>query len=193
MDDHSEALSRIFDSRARHKWSDKPVPLELIHKLYEYVRFGPTSVNSMPARFRFVMSQSGRDRLSALALGANVEKVRTAPCVCIIAYDEKWYEMMPKLMPYNADIKAVFAGNEQLAHSTAFRNSSLQGAYLMIAARLLGLDCGPMSGFNAPGVDAEFFAGTSLKSNFLCALGYANDEPHPRLPRLTFEDAAEIL
>ena len=191
--DHREALSRIFDSRARHQWSDKPVPADLLHELYDFVKLGPTSVNSLPARFRFLVSQEARDRLARHAFDTNRTKISTAPCVVIIAYDAAFYEQLPKLLPIKAGVRDLFAANHKLAHATAFRNSSLQGAYLMVAARLLGLDCGPMSGFDNAGVDEEFFNGTSLKSNFICALGYACDEPFPRLPRLEFDEAAEIL
>jgi nitroreductase len=193
MGDHREALSRIFDSRARHAWSDTAVPEELIRELYDFVKLGPTSVNSLPARFRFLLSQGARDRLACHALDNNKNKVRTAPCVVIIAYDEAFYEQLPKLLPIREGARDLFAANPELAHATAFRNSSLQGAYLMVAARLLGLDCGPMSGFDNRGVDEDFFSGTTLKSNFICAIGYADDEPFPRLPRLTFDEAAEVL
>ena len=192
-EDHREALSRVFDSRARHKWSDKPVPEALVREVYDFVKLGPTSVNSLPARFRFLLSHSAKERLAGHVFESNSTKVLTAPCVVIIAYDEAFYEQLPKLLPIRQGVRELFADSPELAHSTAFRNSSLQGAYLMVAARLLGLDCGPMSGFDNAGVDNEFFAGTTLKSNFICALGYANDEPFPRLPRLCFEEAAEVL
>jgi 3-hydroxypropanoate dehydrogenase len=193
MTDYAEAVSRIFDSRARHKWSDKPVPMALIRRLYEQVKFGPTSLNSSPARFTFLVSQAAKERLASHALDANIEKIKTAPCVVIIAHDASWYERLPQLLPIRPQMKDAFVGNPQLAASTAFRNGSLQGAYLIVAARLLGLDCGPMSGFSNAGVDAEFFAGTTLVSNFLCAIGYAIDEPFPRLPRLGFEEACTVI
>jgi len=193
MEDYTEALDRIFESRARYKWSDRPVPLELIHKLYDYVKLGPTSVNGSPARFCFVVSQEARNRLAAHAMESNKTKIATAPCVAIIAYDEAFYEQLPKLLPIKEGARDLFAANAELSHDTAFRNGSLQGAYLIAAARLLGLDCGPMSGFHNAGVDEEFFGGSTWKSNFLCALGYANDELFPRLPRLGFEEAAQIL
>jgi 3-hydroxypropanoate dehydrogenase len=193
MEDYSAALSRIFEGRARYKWSDKAVPMELIGKLYDYVKFGPTSVNSSPARFTFVFSQEAKDRLAAHAFDNNKEKTKTAPCVVIVSYDEAWYEALPKLLPIKEGARDIFAANAPLAQSTAFRNGSLQGAYLIVAARLLGLDCGPMSGFNNAAVDADFFAGTTLKSNFLCAIGYANDELFPRLPRLSFDEACTVL
>ena len=188
-----ESLSKVFDKRTRHQWSDKPVPAALVRELYDYLKLGPTSTNSLPARFRFLLSQAARERLAHHVSEGNETKVLTAPCVVIIAYDEAFYEQLPKLLPIRPEMKDLFASSPELAHSTAFRNSSLQGAYLLVAARLLGLDCGPMSGFDNAGVDDEFFAGTALKSNFICALGYANDEPFPRLPRLSFDEAAEIL
>ena len=193
MRNDRDALTRIFESRARHAWSDKPVPAPLIRELYDFINLGPTSMNSLPARFRFLGSQQARERLARHVFDGNRTKVLTAPWVVIIAYDEAFYEQLPKLLPIREGAKDVFAANAELAHSTAFRNSSLQGAYLIVAARLLGLDCGPMSGFDNAGVDAEFFTGMTLKSNFICAIGYANDEPFPRLPRLTFEEAAEVL
>jgi 3-hydroxypropanoate dehydrogenase len=193
MSDYTSALDRIFESRARHRWSDTPVSIEQIHQLYNYVKMGPTSLNSSPARFVFVTSQAERSRLSSHAFDNNKSKVETAPCVVIVAYDEGFYEHMPKLLPIKAGIKDTLAANPKLAHDTAFRNGSLQGAYLMVAARLLGLDVGPMSGFNNAALDADFFAGTTWKSNFLCAIGYANDELFPRLPRLSFEEAAQII
>jgi len=193
MTEHLKAIARAFEGRSRNKWSDKPVAIELLQQLYDTVKLGPTSLNSSPARFRFLLSQSARERLAPHALEGNRNKILTAPCVVIVAYDTAFYEQMPKLLPIREGIKELFAGNAELAQTTAFRNGTLQGAYLIIAARLLGLDCGPMSGFSHAGVDSEFFEGTTLKSNFLCALGYANDEPFPRLPRLTFEEATEVL
>jgi 3-hydroxypropanoate dehydrogenase len=193
MSDYANALDRIFESRARHKWSDTPVSVEQIHQIYDYVKMGPTSLNSSPARFVFVTSKDERNRLASYAFDNNKPKVATAPCVAIVAYDEAFYEHMPKLLPIKPGIKDALAANAKLAHDTAFRNGSLQGAYLMVAARLLGLDVGPMSGFNNAALDADFFAGTTWKSNFLCAIGHASDELFPRLPRLSFEEAAQII
>lgn len=193
MSDNSAAIATIFEGRSRNTWSDRPISEELVRKLYDIVKFGPTSMNSSPARFKFLVSQAAKDRLAGHAMEGNRAKIQGAPCVAIIAMDEAFYEEMPKLFPIREGIRDMFAGNAELAKSTAFRNSTLQGAYLIVAARLLGLDCGPMSGFNPAGVDAEFFAGTALKSNFICSLGYANDEPFPRLPRLSFDEAAELI
>jgi len=150
-------------------------------------------MNCSPARFRFLTSEDAKKRLAPHLAEGNRAKCATAPCVVIIAFDSAFYERMPKLFPIREGMRDVFAANDALASSTAFRNGTLQGAYLIIAARAIGLDCGPMSGFNNAGVDQEFFAGTTIKSNFLCALGYAADEPLPRLPRLSFEEAAGIL
>ena len=188
-----EAAEAIFSGRSRNRWSDRTVPTSLIHRLYELVKLGPTSMNSSPARFRFLMSQEAKERLAPHLMEANRAKTVAAPCVVIVAYDAAFYEAMPQLFPSRPGIRDMFAGNQQLSQTTAFRNSTLQGGYLMIAARALGLDCGPMSGFDNAAVDAEFFADTTVKSNFLCALGFANDEPFPRLPRLAFAEASEIL
>jgi len=188
------ALERIFlAARSRNRWSEKPVDGKLLERLYDLLKLGPTSMNCSPARFTFLISDAAKKRLAPHLAEANRVKCGTAPCVAIIAYDSAFYERMPKLFPIREGMRDMFAANEALASSTAFRNGTLQGAYLIVAARALGLDCGPMSGFNNAGVDQEFFAGTTIKSNFLCALGYASDEPFPRLPRLSFEEAASIL
>ena len=189
----SACADLIFGGRSRNSWSDKEVLADTIEQLYEMLKFGPTSMNSSPARFRFLMSDGAKVRLAPYLMEANRAKTMKAPCVAIIAYDAAFFEKMPYLFPIREGVRDLFAGNPALAEATAFRNGTLQGAYLIVAARLLGLDCGPMSGFNAGGVDAEFFAGTTLRSNFLCSLGYANDTPFPRLPRLPFDAAAGIL
>ena len=189
----SACADLIFGGRSRNSWSDKEVLADTIEQLYEMLKFGPTSMNSSPARFRFLMSEGAKVRLAPYLMEANRAKTMKAPCVAIIAYDAAFFEKMPYLFPIREGVRDLFAGNPALAEATAFRNGTLQGAYLIVAARLLGLDCGPMSGFNAGGVDAEFFAGTTLRSNFLCSLGYANDAPFPRLPRLPFDEAAGIL
>jgi 3-hydroxypropanoate dehydrogenase len=187
-------VDRVFSTaRSRNRWSDRSIAPETLARLYDLVKLGPTSMNCSPARFRFLLSDKAKQRLAPHLAEGNRIKTLTAPCVAIIAYDSAFYDMLPKLFPIREGMRDMFANNEALASSTAFRNGTLQGAYLIIAARALGLDCGPMSGFNNAGVDHEFFAGTLLKSNFLCALGYANDELLPRLPRLTFEEAATVL
>ena len=182
MADHREALDRIFESRARHAWSDRGIPESLIRELYDFVKLGPTSVNSLPARFRFLVSQESRDRLARHAFDSNKTKISTAPCVAIIAYDAAFYDQLPKLLPIKEGVRELFAANPELAQSTAFRNSSLQGAYLLVAARLLGLDCGPMSGFDNAAVDADFFGGTSCR-------GWVSTRP-PRFCRESLRTAA---
>lgn len=188
-----EAFARVFEGRSRNSWSSRAVTESQVRELYDIVKLGPTSMNSSPARFRFLLSAEARERLATHALATNADKIRAAPCVAIIAWDSAFFEEMPRLFPIREGVRDMFAANNRLSSDTAFRNSTLQGAYLMVAARMLGLDCGPMSGFDAAAVDVEFFATTTLKTNFLCALGYADDEPFPRLPRLPFEDAAQVL
>lgn len=193
MTSYDDAVDRIFEGRSRNSWSPATIDNGLLQRLYDLVKLGPTSMNCSPARFRFLVSQEARDRLAAHAMDSNRQKIGTAPCVVIIGQDEKFYDRMPQLFPIREGVREMFAGNPALAKATAVRNSTLQGAYLIVAARLLGLDCGPMSGFDPAGVDAEFFQGTSIRSNFLCAIGYADDEPFPRLPRLSFDEASAIL
>ena len=193
MDGNSDALEQVFGARSRNRWSDRPVPVALIQRLYDLVKLGPTSMNSSPARFRFLMSPDAKERLAAHVMPGNKPKVTSAPCIAIIAYDEKFYDHMPKLFPIREGVGEMFSSNPALAHDTAFRNGTLQGAYLIVAARLLGLDCGPMSGFDSAGVDDAFFSGSTLRTNFICSIGYADDEPMPRLPRLEFDEAAAIV
>lgn len=189
-----DALDQLFRAaRTQNKWLDKPVSQTLLHALYELMRMGPTSANCSPARVIFVTSTESRDKLKALVSPGNVSKVTTAPVTAIIGHDLEFYERLPTLFPH-ADARSWFAGNEALAQTTAFRNGTLQGAYLMMAARAVGLDCGPMSGFDNAGVDAAFFAGTKVKSNFICGLGYGDPTGvFPRSPRLTFDEACQII
>ena len=157
------------------------------------MKWGPTSANSSPARIVFVKSKEAKEKLLPCMAEGNVEKTKAAPVTAIVAQDMEFYEKLPKLFPF-ADARAWFAGNKPLIESTAFRNSSLQGAYLIIAARSLGLDCGPMSGFDNAKVDAAFFQGTTWKSNFVCNLGYGDSSKlYPRAPRLDFNEACKIL
>jgi 3-hydroxypropanoate dehydrogenase len=154
---------------------------------------GPTSANLAPARFVFLTTPEAKERLIPGLAPLNVEKSRTAPVVVIVAYDTEFYEQAPRLFPH-ADMRSFFVGNESLSLETAFRNSSLQGAYFMLAARALGLDCGPMSGFDSEKVNAEFFPDGKWKVNFICNLGYGDhDKLYPRNPRLEFEDACVVL
>jgi nitroreductase len=189
------ALDQLFlDARSHNGWLSKQVPDDLLHELYAVARMGPTCANSNPARFRFLKSEAAKDRLAALVTPGNRDKVTTAPVVAIIAYDLDFHEHLPRLFAHNPSMQAMYKRDADLAESTAFRNGSLQGAYLMLAARSLGLDCGPMSGFDNAAVDAEFFADTSYRSNFLCGLGFGDHSKlFDRLPRLDFEETCEIL
>jgi 3-hydroxypropanoate dehydrogenase len=158
------------------------------------MRWGPTAANSTPARFVFVTTPEAKEKLKPLLSEGNREKTMTAPVIAIIGYDLDFPETFPKLFPNNPKMKDMFAGKAEMTHAVAFRNGSLQGAYFIVAARSLGLDCGPMSGFNNAGVDAEFFAGTNIKSNFICALGHGDPAGvFPRNPRLSFDEACKII
>ena len=189
-----EALEQIFIKARTHSvWLAEPVSDELLHRIYDLMKWGPTSANCCPARIVFVKSREAKGKLLPCMAEGNVEKTKAAPVTAIIAQDMEFYEKLPKLFP-PAPARSWFAGNQPLIESTAFRNGSLQGAYFMIAARSLGLDCGPMSGFDNAKVDASFFHGTSWKSNFICNLGYGDSgKLYPRSPRLGFEEACKIL
>ena len=188
-------LDTIFrTARSYNGWQDKAVPATLIQAVYELAIMGPTSANSCPARFVFVTSDEAKERLKPYLLDSNVEKVMSAPVTAIIGHDLEFFELIPELMPHNPDAKSWFDSDEDVARVTAFRNGTLQGAYLMIAARSLGLDCGPMSGFDNAGVDSEFFAGTNIKSNFICALGYGKEDSiFSRNPRPSFDDVCRTI
>ncbi|HTY92825.1 MAG TPA: malonic semialdehyde reductase [Steroidobacteraceae bacterium] len=189
------ALDTLFrTARTRNGWSAETVSDDQLRELYELMKWGPTSGNSNPARFVWVRSAAGKAKLASLASEGNRAKILAAPVTVIIGYDLDFAEQMPKLFPARGEaMRAMFAGSPVIAETNAFRNSSLQGAYLMLAARALGLDCGPMSGFDNAGVDREFFAGTRIRSNFLCSLGYGTDEKlFPRNPRLTFDEAGRF-
>lgn len=189
-----DALDRMFlNARTYADWLPEPISPELLRRLYDLTRFGPTSANSMPARFVFLSTEPSKARLLPALMPGNVEKTRTAPVTAIVAWDVEFYLQLPKLFP-NSDIGAKFAANPALRDETAFRNSSLQGGYLILAARALGLDCGPMSGFDAHKVNAEFFPDGKWKANFLCNLGYGDPAKlRERNPRLAFEEACQIL
>ncbi|MEL6366115.1 MAG: malonic semialdehyde reductase [Pseudomonadota bacterium] len=188
------ALDTIFrEARTRNGWEARPVSEALMQAVYDLTKMGPTSANCSPARFVFVVSDEAKKKLSSHLLGTNVEKTKAASACVIIGYDLEFYERLPELFPHT-DAKSWFVGNDALIEETAFRNSSLQGAYFMIAARALGLDCGPMSGFDKAGVDREFFPEGKVKSNFLCNIGYGTDENlFPRSPRLDFNEACTVL
>jgi 3-hydroxypropanoate dehydrogenase len=187
-------LDQLFDkARTNNKWQQRDVPDDLLRSVVEHTKWGPTSANCSPARFVFVKSKEAKARLKPHLDAGNVEKTMAAPATAIIAFDRSFYEYLPRLFP-PADARSWFAGKKELADTTAFRNGSLQGGYFILAARALGLDCGPMSGFNNTGVDAEFFSGTEIKSNFLCNLGYGDPAGvYPRSPRFSFDEMARIV
>jgi 3-hydroxypropanoate dehydrogenase len=192
LDDN--ALDTIFrTARTQNAWTSKPVSDETLHALYDLLKFGPTSANCSPARFAFLRTAESRQRLFPALSAGNVEKTLTAPVTVIVAYDPRFYDRLPQLFPH-ADARAWFAGNAALAEETAFRNGTLQGAYLIIAARAVGLDAGPMSGFDRGIVDSTFFGESGLKSNFLVNLGYGDPTGlFERSPRLDFDEACLML
>ena len=188
------ALDLLFrEARTHNGWLDKPVEDELLRRVWDLARMGPTSANCSPARILFLKSHAAKERLRPALSAGNLEKTMAAPVTAVIGYDLDFPEHLPRLFPHD-DARAWFAGNEALIQTTAFRNGTLQGAYLIMAARALGLDCGPMSGFDNAKVDAAFFAGTRVKSNFLCNLGYGDPSKlFPRSPRYEFDEVCEIL
>jgi len=190
-----DALDQLFrNARTYRAWLDRPVSEETLRRLYELSKWGPTSANGSPGRFLFIRSREAKERLRPILSPGNVEKTMAAPVTVVVAYDLRFYEKLPKLSPHNPRMRDLFVSNPPFVEETARRNSSLQGAYLIIAARSLGLDCGPMSGFNNARLDEEFFGGGHIKSNFLCNLGYGDaSKLHPREPRLEFDEACTIL
>ena len=191
----AQALDQLFyEARTHNYWLDRPVSEETLQELYGLMRMGPTSANCSPARIIFVQSDEAKARLKPLLMEGNQEKTMAAPVCAIIGHDVEFYERIPELFPHNPDAKNWFNGSAEFAEQTAFRNGSLQGAYFIMAARALGLDCGPMSGFDNAGVDEAFFKGTTVKSNFLCNIGYGDTAKlDPRSPRLPFDDACTVL
>ena len=187
------ALNTLFmDARTHNAWADKEIPSGILEEIWNIARMGPTSANCSPARIVFVMSEEAKEKLRPCLMDGNVDKTMQAPVTAIIGHDMEFYEKLPKLFPHT-DARSWFVGNDDLIRETAFRNGTLQAAYLMISARARGLDCGPMSGFNKKKVDAAFFAGTTVKSNFLCNIGYGTDEDlFPRSPRLAFAEACRV-
>ena len=187
------ALDILFrTARTYRAWRDRAVGDDTLHAIYELMKWGPTSSNCCPARIVFVKSREAKARLEPALDRGNVRQTMAAPATAIIGYDLEFYEKLPLLAPH-ADVRATFVGKADLIATTAFRNGSLQGAYLIIAARALGLDCGPMSGFDNARVDAEFFPDGKVRSNFLCNLGYGDPATlRPRAPRLAFDDACRI-
>lgn len=180
-------------ARTHFQWQPKPVPESLLREIYDLAKMGATSANCCPARFVFVTSDAGRERLKPHLIPSNVDKTMSAPVTVIVAWDTEFYERVPELFTHQPEARDWFTGSEQTIYEHGMRNGSLQGAYLMLAARAFGLDCGPMSGFDADGVNAEFFPDGRFKANFLCNLGYGVDDAlHPRLPRLEFDDACAM-
>ena len=181
------------EARTAIGYKPDPVPDTQLHELYELMKWAPTSANCSPARIVFVRTPEGKARLEAcMNPGSNRQKVREAPVTAVIGMDLAFHEKLPQLFPHT-DARAWFEGQPALIEATAFRNGSLQGAYLMLAARALGLDCGPMSGFDAAAMDAAFFAGTAVRTNFVCALGHGDPSRlHPRGPRLAFDEACTL-
>ena len=189
-----EALDQLFcEARTHSAWLPEPVPVELLRKAYELARLGPTSANGSPARFVFLTTPGAKGLLKPVLAPGNVEKTMAAPVTVIIAWDTEFHEHLPRLFP-QADIRSYFVGNKPRIEENAFRNSSLQAAYFILATRALGLDCGPMSGFDADELNAAFFPDGKWKVNLLCNLGYGDPSKlHPRNPRLNFEEASVIL
>jgi 3-hydroxypropanoate dehydrogenase len=190
----NDALDQLFrQARTHTAWLPKRVPIETLREVYELARMGPTSANSGPARFLFLESEAAKARLLPALVPLNVDKTKAAPVTVIVAWDNEFYEKLPQLFPH-ANMRSYFVGNQSLIDETALRNSSLQGGYFILAARSLGLDCGPMSGFDPVKVNAEFFPDGKWKVNFICNLGYGDrSKLYPRNPRLEFEEACRLL
>jgi 3-hydroxypropanoate dehydrogenase len=190
-----ESLDILFRKARSHRaWLPKPVSDDLLRELYNLMKWGPTSANCCPARILFLRTPESKERLRPALASGNVDKTMAAPVTAIVAHDLRFYDQLPKLSPDNPAIRDLFVNSSELADVTAFRNGSLQGGYFILAARSLGLDCGPMSGFNNSKVDAEFFSSGSVKSNFLCNLGYGDaSKLRPRDLRLSFDEACQLL
>ncbi|MBB4658111.1 malonic semialdehyde reductase [Parvularcula dongshanensis] len=192
------ALDQLFrEARTRYAWADRPVSDATIQALYDLMKWGPTSANAQPGRYLFLRTKEAKARLAPFVMEQNLDKVMAAPVVALVGYDMRFHDQLPAQFPH-ADAKSWFEGNDALIEETAMRNGSLQGAYLMLAARALGLDVGPMSGFDRQGATAEFCAKApgleTVHINFLCNLGYGTDENlYPRGPRLSFDEAARLL
>jgi 3-hydroxypropanoate dehydrogenase len=188
------AINQLFlNARTHSFWQDKEVSDDLLKQVYDLAKMCPTSANCSPLRVIFVKSTTAKEKLRPLLAEGNIEKTMSAPVTAILGHDMEFHEKLPTLFPH-ADAKSWFTGSPELVETTAFRNGTLQGAYFILAARSLGLDCGPMSGFDNKGVDRSFFADTSFRSNFLCNLGYGIPEKlFSRSPRLNFTEACQIL
>ena len=191
--DHYVIETVFTHARTQNKWTSQTISDEQLHQLFDILKYGPTSANCSPARFVFVRTPEGKEKLKPALSAGNLEKTMSAPVTVIVAYDPKFYDQLPKLFPH-ADARSWFAGNAELAEETAFRNSSLQGAYLITAARMLGIDSGAMSGFNKAAVDEAFFADSGFKTNFLINLGHGDPAGlFPRSPRFEFNEACVIV
>ena len=190
----AHSLDQLFrTARTASSWLPQPIPNDLLREIYDLARLAPTSANSCPARFVFLTTREAKERLRPALSQGNLEKTMAAPATVIVAYDTEFYEKLPHLFPHT-DARSWFTGNAALIHETAFRNGSLQGAYFILAARALGVDCGPMSGFDQAKVNTEFFPDGKWKANFLCNLGHGDPAKlRPRNPRLSFEEACRIL
>jgi 3-hydroxypropanoate dehydrogenase len=188
-----EALDILFrEARTHSTWLDRPVAAEVLREAWDLAKLGPTSANCSPARIVFVVSGEAKEKLRPALIEGNVTKTMAAPATAIIAYDMAFFDLLPRLFPHT-DARSWFVGNDELIETTAFRNGALQGAYFILAARAMGLDCGPMSGFDNAKVDEVFFAGTTIRSNFLCNVGYGDPAKlRPRNPRLSFDEACRI-
>jgi 3-hydroxypropanoate dehydrogenase len=191
----AEVLEQLLrNARTHNKFTSEPVSDETLRELYDLVKWGPTSANSSPGRFLFLRTPEAKQRLAPALSAGNLDKTIAAPVTVIVAYDPRFYEHLPRLFPHNQEARSWFTSNEALSATTAFRNGTLQGAYLILAARALGLDTGPMSGFDNDKVDQEFLRGYGWRSNFLINLGHGDPEGvHPRSPRLEFEEACRLL
>lgn len=189
-----KTLDQLFrEARTHNGFTDKPVSDEMLQAIYDLYKWGPTSANCEPARIVFVRSDEGKKRLLPHLMESNQAKTLEAPVCAIIGFDTKFYENLPRLFPHDLTAKSWFEGEENTGNVTAFRNSTLQGAYFMIAVRAMGLDVGPMSGFDQEAVDKEFFPDGRIKSNFICNIGYGDDSKlFERHPRLDFEEACQL-
>ncbi len=191
---NEESKNILFrDARTYNAWQNRNVDDEILKELFELVKLAPTSANCSPMRVLFIKSESEKNRLKPYLMEGNIDKTMSAPVTAVIAHDMRFYEKLPKLFPHT-DAKSWFEGNDSFIRETAFRNGSLQGGYFILAARGLGLDCGPMSGFDAEGTKREFFPDKPYEVNFLCNIGYGSPENlYPRSPRFEFDEVCEII
>lgn len=190
-----KAVETLFtDARTHNIWKDEPVSEKTLRELYQLMRFGPTSMNCQPTRVLFLRSNTAKERLKPALMPGNQEKTMKAPMVAVLGYDTEFYEHLPRMFAHNKDAKSLFEGKKDFINTTAFRNGSIQGGYFIMAARAVGLDCGPMSGFNNAAVDEEFWPDGKVKSNFLCNLGYGDASAlFPRNDRFTFDEVCQFL